>query len=1251
MQLLELGGFVRFVQASVAKGIWPVIGSNRDSGAGWNGMSRRSETSGWKTAFNTIRLCALVVLALMGIGGSPAVNSGLAQVVPTLGDAGVKNAPRAANNGAATTPQENGPANSPVTAQESPPQEPQPTVPQAGELSTPSKLTVESLQASRDAAVAGAADEEQKKRLGDLYQKAIDNLTQLNQLQQRKVDIAQQLSTVKSRAEQAKLQQQLETPPLDLGDRSSQSLAEIQAEATSLDQNVKQLKEQIAERTKLQTDRVDRRKELQELATSLPTTLQELKNQLQVQAPAGEAQALTKARRSELQTQISLLESRIPMVTLEQEWLEAEDSNDILRMQLDSLRTQLADKEKQLVKINEILLQKRKQEADKAAEAAAEESRSVDPRLQPLAEANEQLAKQLVEVTEKLAKVQEDSKTVSALLTKIQNDYSETQLKVKKVGLTDAIGHLLRKQRVGLPSPENLRKYRPNSEEISQAQLLSLQFEDARSDLVIHGAEQRIFAEGEEGQSRTVEETALANQENELLKKKKELLEQLSDDYDLYFTSLVTLDTNQRELLKQTRTYGNYLDERVLWIPSGKPIWQELTLQENDLWFIDATLWQNLGRLLLQDLIEYWGLWFVVVLILVVLNYRNMEYRRRISAIGREASSGSAMTFRPTVEALIYTILISLPWSALLIYLGWRLGFQSDALVDDTELPRQLSALATGFMAVGIGLLPLEALRHTCRDLGLGAAHFGWSTATLKPINRLLRLLNALGLPLLFITTTLYAVDPTFGMDLLERVCFVFGAALITFVVYRLLAPRNGILRNYYAANAGGWLDRLRYLWFALALAMPLFLAGLALLGYYYTACQLSIRLYAMFWLVICLLIGRELVARVILVGRRRSYIEQAKLRRAQAASTASSPEESEVSVATLIGSNKEWASSLSEQTKQSKNLLNSVVLMVCLFGIWAIWADVIPALRVVYQQPLWTTVETIAIPMEDNASADEMATKDVVRNITPTDLLQSMVVLVMTFVVFRNLPGLVDIIILNRLPLDPSTRNAVTAVCSYLVIVVGVVVAASLVGISWMQVQWLITALTFGLAFGLQEIFANFVAGVIILFERPIRVGDVVTVDDVTGVVTRTRARATTIRNWDLKEFIVPNKEFITGRVLNWTLSDQVTRLVIPVGVAYGSDTQKTMDLLLEAAHQHNLVLEDPAPLATFEEFGDSTLNFILRSYVAKLDDRLKVTSELHRAIDEKFRAANIEIAFPQRDLHIRSMPAEWKPQSKNQD
>ena len=253
-------------------------------------------------------------------------------------------------------------------------------------------------------------------------------------------------------------------------------------------------------------------------------------------------------------------------------------------------------------------------------------------------------------------------------------------------------------------------------------------------------------------------------------------------------------------------------------------------------------------------------------------------------------------------------------------------------------------------------------------------------------------------------------------------------------------------------------------------------------------------------------------------------------------------------------------------------------------------------------------------------------------------DLGVAILIFLMTAVAARNVPGLVAIAMPQRLPLDAGARYAITTMTRYVAIAIGVVMGFGVLGIGWSQVQWLVAALGVGLGFGLQEIFANFISGLILLFERPIRVGDVVTVDDVTGVVTRIQTRATTVTNWDRKEFIVPNKEFITGRLLNWTRADHVNRVVINVGIAYGSDTERARELLEKAVGDHPEVMDDPAPLVTFDGFGDSSLTFVARCFLARMDKRLQTIHELHTAVDQAFREAGIEIAFPQRDVHLRS-------------
>jgi potassium efflux system protein len=216
------------------------------------------------------------------------------------------------------------------------------------------------------------------------------------------------------------------------------------------------------------------------------------------------------------------------------------------------------------------------------------------------------------------------------------------------------------------------------------------------------------------------------------------------------------------------------------------------------------------------------------------------------------------------------------------------------------------------------------------------------------------------------------------------------------------------------------------------------------------------------------------------------------------------------------------------------------------------------------------------------------------------------------------------------------GNRYTITALTTYIIVAIGAVLFFRTIGADWSKLQWLFAALGVGIGFGLQEIVANFISGLIILFERPIRVGDVVTVGDTDGVVTRVRIRATTIKNWENQELLVPNKEFITGRLLNWSLSDQTTRIKVPVGVAYGSDVQKAMQLMDLAARENASVLADPSPSVIFEAFGDNTLNLVLRCFVGSQNDRMPTITALHEEINRKFNDAGICIAFPQRDVHL---------------
>ncbi len=328
------------------------------------------------------------------------------------------------------------------------------------------------------------------------------------------------------------------------------------------------------------------------------------------------------------------------------------------------------------------------------------------------------------------------------------------------------------------------------------------------------------------------------------------------------------------------------------------------------------------------------------------------------------------------------------------------------------------------------------------------------------------------------------------------------------------------------------------------------------------------------------------------------------------------------------------------------RDLLRYVTLTVLLIGGWFVWSDVLPALRVLDRVALWNNIVEASEIVKGADGTTALNTFQIHLPTTLKDGIVAALVLVATVLIARRLPSVLELMVLDRLPIDRGGRDAIAILVRYATIITGMLIACKLIHLKWSSVQWLAAAMTVGLGFGLQEIFANLVSGLIILFERPIRQGDIVTVGDVTGHVTAMKIRATTITDYDRRELIVPNKRFITDNVINWTLSDPISRVVLKVGVAYGTDTERVEQILLSVARRSPLLLATPAPTVVFSGFGDSTLDFELRVFIGKRDVYPEVVHGLNSAINREFKSAAIEIAFPQRDLNIRTIPPEWAKQ-----
>ena len=504
----------------------------------------------------------------------------------------------------------------------------------------------------------------------------------------------------------------------------------------------------------------------------------------------------------------------------------------------------------------------------------------------------------------------------------------------------------------------------------------------------------------------------------------------------------------------------------------------------------------------------------------------------------------------------------------------------------------------------------------------MAESHFGWSEDVVKDVRRALRRSILAGLPLALVVSFCRASGDIVLHASIGRLAFVLACLQHSALFYLLVRPSGSLMLELLSQSTHPLAYRFHSVWVAITVGGPLALGIAAFGGYYYTTLELAWRTIATLGIAVGLLLLRSVLYRWLLVSYRALAIRKNRQRReAMQRESAEKGEVSDVIEAERVPEIQ--LSTLNDQTQRLFRLVSSVALLT---GIWIIWGDVLPALAVFKRLELWD-LYTPGV--------------GITGVVTLADLAIALLVLVVTVAASRNLPGLLEIGVLQRLPLDPGARYAATTIIRYLIVVAGVVTAFSLIGVDWGSVQWLVAAMSVGLGFGLQEIFANFVSGMILLFERPIRVGDTVTVNDVTGTVSRIRIRATTIVDWNNKELVVPNRDFVTGNLVNWTLSNSHLRIIITVGIAYGSDTELATQLLYQVARECPDVLKEPEPIVVFTLFGDSTLNFDLRCFVPTPQVYRLISHELNMAIDKTFRAHGVEIAFPQRDLHLRSIDA----------
>jgi potassium-dependent mechanosensitive channel len=952
--------------------------------------------------------------------------------------------------------------------------------------------------------------------------------------------------------------------------------------------------------------RSHRRKEIQELLLAAQSDSRDLRKQIGATAPKDEPEMLTVARRTALQARLHCIDKEAPALKAELALYEAEDAVELVRLRRDLLTQKIALAEQRIKRLTESVDKARRAEAERAVDEARQMQRQVEalPQLRTLAGEDIRLAEELRSRTKPIEAAEHDLKLSTDLVEKLSDQFGKTREKATAVGLTETIGQLLRKQRDKLHDPADFqRSVDDRSQAIDDIQFRLYELDEIRSGLANPEILQSIMAEAPPGLT-TEERKNLEKAARDILDNKQQLLDQLSRNLTSYYDTLLELVITQRRLIQLINAYAQYIDERVLWIRSNRPLGvRELYSGKPLRWFLRWQNWKQVCGVLASDVesnpLGPIGLFLLIVIFL----YMRRRFHLEIGKLGHDAHRSNYTRFLPTFRAFLLTLLTSGLGAAIGWYVGWRLG----AAAYSIDFP---SAVSDGLVAAALLFFPLDLVRRTCRPDGLAAAHFGWSQEAVRMLATDARWLMAFGLPVTFISEMLHSADADSSRNAWERVLTAAGLAMIAVFHYRVLRPHSQLVRQLLPHGHDDWVNRLQGVCRVVGVGGPFILSLLVVTGYDYTARQLIWRIYLTGTAVLACYYARALLLRWILVHRRVMGIHQVKERRVTELRSTVTSNTGAPAAVHIEPPDKLDLAALSEQTR---TIVNVGILSTLFVGLWRIWLAVFPSMGILNHWELWPT--TVG---------------DRVEWITMASVLTATFIIALTWIAVRNIPGLLEMTVLERLRIDAAGRFAFSTLARYAIVIVGLASASSTIGIGWAKVQWLATALTFGLAFGLQEIFANFIAGLIILFERPVRVGDMVTLENVTGVVSRIRIRATTITDSDRKEYIVPNKEFITGRTLNWTLSDTINRVVINVGLAYGSDTELVRDILLKAASEHPAVLRDPAPSASFEEFGDSSLRLVLRCFLPNLSERTRVIHELHTAINRELMAHGIEIAQP---------------------
>ena len=1063
--------------------------------------------------------------------------------------------------------------------------------------------------------VSTTLDEQAADSLIDLYRRALTNLERTRQEEESADEFQKSVRGVTD--ELAVLHKQRQ----DLDEAETSSIAES-VSLSELEQSL------IEEKTRL----VDAEAQLSEYEDRLATQvtrpgparerLNDARNereaigeQLNSADPSDELAGISEARRWYLQTRTKLLQAEIRK--LDQELLGYPNRKALLEANRDLAKV-ISDRSNTRARLLEDAISQRRgadaELAQQQAKAAQQRLVGQIPVIRELAAGNvelsEKLAAQVIEVQS--ASDQRDDAKRQTL--RLEEELRSIKSKLAIAGLSRAMGQLLVDQRRALPDMRAREKLQKKlQQQVVDVSLQQIELDEQRKDLLNGDA-----LVDELTISLSARQSREFYQELETVKASRlTLIDKLIATDANLLQVLGELDLAQSQLIDTMNDYQQFLEERLLWVRNTSPIGIGVmgSIPADIKRIFAASDWKQLNRDFLTAIIDT-PLIAVLLTGLVLLGFARRKFLARVDESARHLGKGH---ISDSLKALIFTALAAVPFP-LVIYVAGK------AVIGNAGSNEFSYVVASSLVSVGLDLMVIQFFIDTCRNNGLAIRHCGWTTFTTGKLRSELTWFRILFPALRMVGETSFALDSGPLVGGLAAVCITGAGMSFAVLIYRLYLPQGGILRQYLEQHPDRMLARYRSIWLgALTMLVPL-LTLVWLAGYNYAGSLLIERCMHSFWLVLWLMILKDLIVRWLLLSYRRLEFKAMAEQREALNAGESNETGGDGNKIAFEGTDLEVAEpdiNYEALNNDSRKLLRIIVAFIAAVYLWVIWSPVLPALGILDEYTLWSHMAVV------NGENIELP-------ITLMDLLWAIIVGLGTWVLAKGLPSLLELILLQRKDITTGARYTSTTLLRYTLIGIGIIWVFGILGGNWPQIQWLVAALGVGIGFGLQEIVANFISGLIILFEQPVRVGDVVSIGDTSGVVTRIQLRATTIRDWQRKELLVPNREIITNRLLNWSLTDNVIRLDISIGIDYRSDEVLAMKLAEEAASEHSNVLDDPPPSAVFDRFGDNALIFKLLAYLPSPENILKTRSELHTVMKRKFQDAGIKLGFPQLDVHL---------------